>query len=311
MLWFDGGVFACHNRSLMFTPLTTSWTNLKPNVRGALLVTGGAFFLVMMAPLAKYLSQSLPVAEIVFVRFLAGFLVLFPVIWRRGFENLRTGKIHLHLMRGGIGYLGNLAFFFAIAHIAIGDAITIQFSRPLFMVLIAGLFLGEVVGRRRISVTLIGFLGIIMITRPFGGGFEPWVLVAVGGAVSSTLVALLIKLLTRTEDTLVIMFYFAFFTTLLAAIPALIAWQPPTALEWGLLILTGTFGIVGQSMFTHGLGAGEISFVLPFDYLRIVFGFIFGIAWFNEIPAPWSYAGAATIVLSSIYLLKTEARKKT
>ena len=83
-------------------------------------------------------------------------------------------------MRGGIGYLGNLAFFFAIAHIAIGDAITIQFSRPLFMVLIAGLFLGEVVGRRRISVTLIGFLGIIMITRPFGGGFEPWVLVAVG-----------------------------------------------------------------------------------------------------------------------------------
>jgi len=198
-----------------------------------------------------------------------------------------------------------------VSVVAIGDAITIQFSRPLLMVLIAGLFLGEVVGRRRISVTLIGFLGIIMITRPFGGGFEPWVLVAVGGAVSSTLVALLIKMLTRTEDTLVIMFYFAFFTTLLAAIPALIAWQPPTALEWGLLILTGTFGIVGQSMFTHGLGTGETRFVLPFDYLRIVFGFIFGIAWLNEIPALWSYAGAATIVLSSIYLLKTEARRKT
>ena len=60
---------------------------------------------------------------------------------------------------------------------------------------------------------------------------------------------------------------------------------------------------------TTACGAGEISFVLPFDYLRIVFGFMFGILWFGEIPEIWSYAGGATIVLSSIYLLRMEAGK--
>ena len=88
--------------------------------------------------------------------------------------------------------------------------------------------------------------------------------------------------------------------------PAAITWVTPTWAELGLLILTGVIGIIGQSLFTHGIGLGETSFVLPFDYLRIVYAFVIGIFWFSEFPDVWGFAGAAVIAGASMYLLRSE-----
>lgn len=293
-----------------FTKLASAWNDLPANVRGALLVSAGASFLALMAGLGKFLSETLPVPEIVFARFLAGFVVMLPVVWRYGLPILHTRKLPLHALRGAVGVIGNMALFFAIANMAIGDAVTIQFSRPLFMVAIAAFFLGEKVTLPRVIMAVVGFIGLVMITRPFGDGFEPWALVAVGGAISGIVVALAIRALTRTEQTVTIMFYFMLFTTVLSAIPAFIVWETPTLIELLLLILAGTLGVVGQTMFTRGIAVGDTSFVLPFDYLRIVFAFVMGVIWFAEVPVLWSIAGAATIVLSSIYLLQTERRPR-
>ena len=276
------------------------------NFRGALYIIAGAFLLTVMASLAKFLGDSLPVPMMVVVRFLAGFLFLLPVLWRFGFKNLKTGRIKLHLLRGSVGFLGNLAMFFSVVNIVIADAITIQFSRPLFTVLLAGLFLGEVVGRRRAGAAIIGFLGILIITRPFGDGFSIWYFAAIGGAITATIVVLVVKVLSRTEHTLVIIFYFTATSTALAAIPALIFWQTPSLDELAILVLMGGLGVFGQTLFTHGIGLGETSFVLPFDYLRIVFAFAIGLIWFAEVPSAWSYGGAAIIIVSSYYLLRTE-----
>lgn len=285
-----------------------AWGNLSANVRGAGFVIVGALTLIIMAALVKHLGQSLPAFEVLFVRFLAGLIVILPVVWRQGFAILRTDKLRLHMARGFVGFLGNLCFFFALINMVIADAVTIQFSRPLILVIIAGFFLGEAVGMRRGVVTCIGFTGVLIITQPFAAGFEPWALVAVGGALFGSFVVILIKLLSRTERTLVIMFYFALFTTLFSFIPALMVWQTPTWTEVALLILTGVLGIVGQSLYTHGIVLGETSYVMPFDYLRIVYSFILGALWFGEAPGIWSYAGAAVIIVSNIYLLRGEAK---
>lgn len=290
--------------------LKTVWGRIPANIRGACFVAVGGFLLIVMASLVKQLGQTLPPFEVLFVRFLAGLIVILPLVWRMGFKIVHTQKIHLHAARGFVGFMGNLCFFFALIHISLADTVTIQFSRPLFMIVIAGLFLGEIIGLKRSIVTVIGFGGILMITKPFGAGFDPWALSALGGTFFGTLVVLTVKLLSRTEQTVTIMFYFALFTTLFAFIPAVITWQTPTAIEWGLLILTGTLGIVGQGLFTHGIGLGETSFVMPFDYLRIVYSFILGIIWFAEVPGLWSFAGAAVIIGSSVYLLRSESRAK-
>ena len=291
------------------TSVRANWSRMPANIRGAICIVTGGFLLIVMASMVKHLGQSLPAFEVVFVRFLCGLIVILPVVWRIGFGVLRTQRLKLHVMRGVVGFLGNLCFFFALIHMAIGDTVTIQFSRPLVMVVIAAVFLGEILDKRRVSLTILGFAGVLLITRPFGEGFEPWALVALAGTVFATLVVVTVKQLTRTEQTVVIMFYFALTTTLLSLVPAILTWQTPTAVEFALLFCTGLLGIVGQSLFTHGIGLGETGFVLPFDYLRIIYAFVIGMIWFAEIPDVWGVAGAGVIVAASLLLLKGEGRR--
>ena len=291
-------------------PVIERWNLISPNIRGACFVVVGAFLLIVMASLVKHLGKTLPAFEVLFVRFLAGLIVITPLVWRLGPKIIKTSKIHLHAARGFVGFMGNLCFFFALIHLTLADTVTIQFSRPMIMIIVAALFLNEVIGLKRGIVTVLGFGGILLITKPFGGGFDPWFIVALGGTIFGTGVVLTIKLLSRTEETVTIMFYFALFTTLLAFIPAMFVWQTPTWTEVILLGLTGTLGIVGQGLFTHGVGLGETSFVMPFDYMRIVYAFILGIIWFAETPGWWSYGGAAIIIGSSVYLLRTENARK-
>lgn len=293
-----------HNRLLEI------WSRVPANIRGACFVVMGGFLLIVMASLVKHLGQSLPTFQVLFVRFLAGLIVILPLVWRIGFKIVRTRKIFLHAARGFVGFIGNTLFFLALIHISLADTVTIQFSRPLFMILVAALYLREVVGLKRTIATLVGFLGILMITKPFSEAFDPFALSALGGAFFGTLVVLTVKLLSRTEQTVTIMFYFAVFTTTFAFVPAMLTWQPTTGIEMALLILTGVIGIIGQGLFTHGIGLGETSFVLPFDYMRIVYSFLLGIFFFAETPGLWSFAGAAVIIGSSVYLLRTEYRRK-
>ena len=119
----------------------------------------------------------------------------------------------------------------------------------------------------------------------------------------------IIKLLSRTELSVTSTLYAGLFMAPITLIPALYVWQSPSATQWALLGLTGALSIVGQGMFTHGIGMGETSFVMPFDYLRIVYSFVLGMVWFAEVPGIWSFAGAAVIVGASLYLLRTERRK--
>lgn len=289
--------------------LLGSWDALPANVRGVVFVMMGGFLLIVMASIVKQLGNTLPAFQILFVRSLAGLIVILPLIGRLGFTILKSNRPGLHLMRGTVGFLGNVCFFFALINLTIGDTVTIQFSRPLIMVVLAAIFLGEAIGARRAVATVIGFGGVLIITRPFGEGFDPWVFSAVGGALFGSLVVVCVKLLSRTETTPVIMFYYALYTTLFSLIPALFVWQEPTLEEWALLLLTGVLSIVGQSMFTHGVGLGETSFVMPFDYLRIVYSFLLGFVLFAEVPGYWSLTGAAVIVGASIYLLRLERRK--
>lgn len=295
-----------HRWTALIRALNSGWAGLSPNLKGAGYVSLGAALLIVMASMVKQLSQTLPTLEIQFVRFGMGLLILVPVLWRLGFRRLKTTKIRLHATRGFIGFLANTCLYFALANMAIADAITIQFSRPLVMVVIAVLILKHVVGWQRALVAAVGFVGIMLITRPFGDGFQPWALVALTGTIFASSVVFVIKELTRTEETMVIMFYFALFTTLFSAIPAAIVWQTPTSWEFVLLFTAGLIGITGQSLFTQGLRLGETTFVMPFDYMRIVYSFVIGIIWFSEIPGLWSYLGSALIVVSSFYLIRTE-----
>jgi len=288
---------------------TARWHAAEDGVRGAFLVSVGSFTLVIMALVVKLLGERIPTMEILFFRSLIGFLFIVPLFVRNPLEPLRTKRQGAHLVRGAIGTMGNICFFWTLTHMLMADAMALQFSRPLFMIPLALMFLGERAGLERTLITLVGFAGIVVYGRPVSAGFEPGVLVGAAGALFGGLVVICIKRLATTESTRVIMFYYAFWTATFALIPTIWLWVTPTWFELALLAIVGFLGISGQGMITHGWTLGDATALVPLDYGRIVYSAILGYLVFGELPGPWSFAGMAIIVAASLYLVLGEARR--
>jgi drug/metabolite transporter (DMT)-like permease len=286
------------------------WEAMDSVRRGIALVSLGSLTLVLMAVLVKHLGERLPAMEIFFFRSLIGFALVIAVMWRDPFEPLRTKRPGMHFLRGAAGALGNACFFWTLTHMLLADAMALQFSRPLFMIPLAILFLGEFVGWQRIAVAVVGFLGILIYARPFTAGFEPGVFIGALGAFAGGLVVICIKRLHTSEPTRIIMFYYAFWNAVIAAVPAAIWWVTPNAYELFVLVLIGFIGISGQAMITHGLSQGDATVLVPLDYSRILYSAIIGYLIFGELPGPWSFAGMAVIVGASLYLVLTERRRQ-
>ena len=187
-----------------------------------------------MAVLVKYVGERLPAMEIFFFRSLVGFFL----VLRGPAGAIRSSRCAPNVpacisCAAAIGAVGNACFFWTLTNMLLADAMALQFSRPLFMIPLAMFFLGEIVGWRRTGVALVGFLGILIYARPFTAGFEPGVFIGALGAFTGGLVVICIKRLQTTEPTRVIMFYYAFWNTMIAAVPAAIWWVTPNAYEFG------------------------------------------------------------------------------
>jgi drug/metabolite transporter (DMT)-like permease len=285
------------------------WNAMEPVARGAFLVSAGSLTLVVMAAMVKFLGSNLPSIEILFFRSLIGFFFVLPLFIRNPMEPLRTKRFGMHIVRGATGAVGNACFFWTITHMLLADSMALQFSRPLFMIPLALIFLGEIAGWRRSIVAVVGFIGILLYARPFTAGFEPAAFVGATGALFGGLVVICIKRLQTTEPTRVIMFYYAFWNAVFALIPTIWLWVTPTLPELALLAVVGFLGISGQTMITHGLSQGDATVLVPLDYSRIVYSAALGYLLFGELPGVWSLAGMAVIVSSSLYLVLTERRR--
>jgi drug/metabolite transporter (DMT)-like permease len=144
----------------LFNPFRQRWDEMSNSARGLLLVSSGSMMLVAMALVIKQLGSRLPSIEILFFRSAIGFLFVLPLFARNLLEPLHTKRQGAHLIRGVMGALANACFFWTITHMLLADAVALQFSRPLFMLPLAVLFLGETADLRRWLIVMVGFLGI-------------------------------------------------------------------------------------------------------------------------------------------------------
>lgn len=296
------------NSAFGAAPLIARWEAMPRGARGVALVSAGSMGLVLMAALAKYLGHRLPPFEILFFRSAVGFVCALWVFRKDLLEPLRTKRPGAHFFRGAVGAGGNACFFWTITHMMLADSLALQFSRPLWMIPLALCFLSEVVGFRRVAVAAVGFMGILFYARPFTAGFDPNAIVGALGGLFAALVVVAIKNLQTTESTRVIMFYYAFWNALFAALPAIFTWIAPTPSEVTLLVLIGVMGMGGQALITHGLGMGDATALVPLDYLRVIYAAILGYVLFGEIPGVWSFVGMGLIITASLYLVLTERR---
>ena len=287
----------------------THFAGLEGNALGIAYVSAGTLMLVVMAAIAKYLGDSLPSFELLFFRSAIGLLFVLPTLrgnWREPFQTKRFG---MHMVRGAVGAGGNFCFFWTLTHRLLADSMALQFSRPLWTIPMALVFLGEWAGMRRGLVTIVGFVGILFYARPFTAGFDANAIVGSLGGFFGALVVICIKRLNTTEPTRVIMFYYAVWNAIFAFAPMLFVWETPRGWQWPLLVLIGFLGIGGQGLVTQGLAHGEATVLAPLDYSRIVYAAAIGYVLFGEAPGFWSLLGMALIVATSVYLVLTEKKK--
>lgn len=289
-------------------PLRERWAKLPANVRGALWMLLAGVGFTGMAVCIKLAGQTLPVFELVVLRALFALLVISPAIWKAPRGYFATSRPGAHLLRCIFGMCGVVTMMLALTHLDLALATTLGFTRTLFMIILAVLFLNEIVRWRRTVATLVGFLGVIVCVQPGAGGFDPWTLVGVIAALFSAGVTTMIKRLTSTEPPLRILVWSYVVMSLMALGPTIYYWKTPNLVELGYIAALGVFSVWGQSCMVNSLRVGEATAVAPFEYSRLLFAALIGFFVFAEVPADSTWMGMALIVTSTLYIAIREAR---
>lgn len=278
-------------------------------LRGIVMMVLAVFLFTCMDAVVKWVGETYPVGQIVFFRNLFAFLPILYFVGRTGgVAVLRTTRLGGHALRGLVGVAAMACFFGAYTLLPLGDAVAIGMSGPIFMTALSVPLLGEAVGLRRWSAVVVGFLGVLLMTRPGVGSLAPGALLALSGAVFYALAMISIRKLSRTEHPTTIVFYFTVFATLAGAVSLPFGqWITPATLgDLGLLIAIGLLGGFAQFAMTHAFKLAPVAIIAPFDYLALVFAMALGYAIWTELPDVWILSGAAVVVASGLYILHRE-----
>lgn len=263
----------------------------------------------LMTMLIKFLGEDYPAALQAFYRQAAGLLVLLPLMMRDPVAAFRTHRPGLLLFRAGAGTLGMILSFYAYQKLPLADANALSFTRTLWLVPLAAFALKEHVGRRRVTATVIGFLGALLMLQPSAQGNMGWP--ATCALVAAFLVALTVagmKFMTRDHTTMTLMSWSAVLGFVLTIPPALFVWHTPTLRDLLLLGAMGVLGTVTQACYIRGMAEGDAAVMAPIDYTRLIFAVVLGYALFREVPNHMTLLGAGIIIGSTVYITWREAQ---
>ncbi|MBL4906054.1 MAG: DMT family transporter [Sneathiella sp.] len=285
------------------------WATIPDNGKGILWTLAAGLLFTFMSLGIKYLGQEMDSFQIGFLRAFFGLIAILPFALRRGITPLRTKVLKLHFVRAIFGITAMLCIYYAITHLPLADAVALTFTRPLFLIFLAVLFLGEKVRWRRWAATLVGFVGVlVMVQSNAEVGLAS--AIALLGALMVALVSVLLKKLSRTEAPTTIMVYYGVIGSLIAFIPASQVWVTPTGEQLVILVGAAIVGSATNFCMIRAFSIAEATAVAPFDYVRLIFSGFFGFILFSEIPSEWMVLGAGIIVASSLYIVRREAGLK-
>ncbi len=277
------------------------------NLHGAMWITLAALINSQMLLLVRFAGETLPPVEIAFFRGVFGLIIILPFVLRQGMAGFRTQRPGLQILRGISSSLILVCGFYAIVHLPLAQVSAISFSRPLFVLLLAAVFLSERVRMYRSLATLAGFIGVLIIVRPVGE-VDPaaWIALMAAGFVALNII--LIKILTRTDRTATLVFYPALVQTIVLAIPVAFVWRTPSWEELSYLLGVGLVGTLMQTCVVRGYRVAEASALQPFDYTRLLFATAVGYFIFDELPDIWTWAGSAILIAATLYIARREAQ---
>ena len=265
-----------------------------------------AFSFALMTACVKLVStHNIPVFEIVAARGIISLLISYVDIKRKKIPVWGNNKTLL-IARGGVGTLALICVYYAVTTLPLAEATLLQYLYPVFTALLAFFFLKERIQRSTLICIVLCLFGLLAMVKPnlsmTGEAVLPWfsVCAALLGALGSGSAYVLVKRLSQSEDSSVIIFYFPLIALPLSVILLGDNFVMPNTEALILLLFVGIFTQIGQVGLTKAMQSEVAAKVSAFSYVQVVFSAILGVIVFNEIPSIWTLIGGSLIVLGAL-----------
>ena len=290
--------------------------------RGILFMLLASLSFAFMGGFAKVVSQMLPPVEVTFFRNIFGVVLVGLSIWKIPLKQ-RGGKPFLLLFRGSMGFLALLAYFYIMAHIPLGEAVTYNKTSPIFVAIFAYIFLHEKLSKYALVAIVLGFIGIVFVAQPQGGTFDRYDILGIFSGIGAALAYTSIRELRKYYDTRAIVMSFMGVGTIAPLLLMLLTpyievsqefeWMfakfvMPQGVEWGYVTAVGVFATISQLLMTKAYELTKAGIVGTISYSNIVFALIIGIILGDPIPNIWTIFGILLVITSG--LLVTLVKEK-
>lgn len=271
----------------------------------------GAFAsFLSLAVAGRELSSEITTFQLLFWRGLVGLGIVLVLLQINGWHLVRTQKLPVHAARDIVHFGAQYAWFYAIALIPIAELFALEFTTPIWTLILAALILGEKVTRVRLAAVVLGFVGVLIILRP---GISPVgmpqfaaLLGALGFAFATYV---LTRRLMRTDAPLTMLFWMVIIQTPLGLLAGLDAWAWPTGFNWFWVAVVGTGSLTAHYCMARALSLADANVVVPMDFARLPLAVILGWLVYNEAIDIWVLVGAAVIVAGNYLNVRAEGGK--
>ncbi len=282
-------------------------------LRAALWMLGAVVSFSSMAVAGRAVSLELDTFEIMMYRSVVGFVIVLGVARATGhFRSITTRSPGLHLIRNLSHFTGQNLWFYAITAIPLAQVFALEFTSPLWVLVLSPLVLGERMTRVRALAALIGFIGIVIVARPSPETINAGTLAAAAAAIGFAGSILATKRLTRSESLTCILFWMTLtqivFGLICAGIDGDIALPSPASWPW--LVVIGCAGLVAHFCLTTALSIAPATVVTPVDFLRLPLIAVIGLMVYGESIDALVIVGAGVIFGANYLNLWVETRKR-
>jgi drug/metabolite transporter (DMT)-like permease len=271
----------------------------------ALWMAGWLALMLLITVAGREALYGLNVFQLMLIRSSIGLLLLSPLVWRAGgLAAVKTQRLPQHIARNTIHFGAQLGWFFALTLIPIGQVVAIEFTMPIWTAILAAMFLGERFTTFKFAAIVLGVVGVVMIVRPATGEINPGQLIALAAAVGFGTSVAMVKSLTRTEQTVTIIFYMLAVQTAGSLLPALHVWQWPSPTIWGWAVVVAFCGTFSHYCMARALLYADASVVVPMDFLRVPLTALMGWLLYSERLDAFTVLGAALILAGNFLNLR-------
>ena len=278
------------------------------NRRGILAMAAGMASFVANDALVKFVSQSLPAGQLIFVRGVFATVLLLVLSHALGVSGqvrlLRDRKV---VVRAAFDAFATMTYLTSLFHLPIGNATAINMATPLFITLFAVIAFKEQVGASRWLAIATGFAGVLLVVQPTGAAFNAYALLCLGGTLLHASRDLITRVIDKRVPSILITLSTAVAVTLLSAVFSLFEdWKPATWQQLGLLAAASVFLSGGYFLLTVAMRGGEMSVIAPFRYAGLLFALVLGFVVWGDVPNAVAWVGIALLVAAGLYVLHSE-----